>query len=77
MILLSVGLSFILDRRSSRAVEALGKRVQSRVIVLRDNLESEIPISDIVPGDIVILQAGSIIPADLRLISCQPVSTFR
>ena len=68
MIVLSVGLSFILDRRSSLAVESLGKRVQSRTLVLRDGKETEIRISDIVPGDIVLLQAGSIIPADLRLL---------
>ena len=71
MILLSVGLSYILDRRSNLAVEALGKRVQSRTFVLRDGVESEMKMSEIVPGDIVLLQAGSIIPADLRLISAK------
>jgi P-type Mg2+ transporter len=69
MILLSVGLSYILDRRSNQAVENLGKRVQSRTYVLRNGIESEIRISEIVPGDVVLLQAGSIVPADLRLIS--------
>jgi len=69
MVALSVGLSYILDRRSSSAVEALGKRVQSQVILLRDGKEIELPISEVVPGDVVLLQAGSIIPADLRLIS--------
>jgi Mg2+-importing ATPase len=68
MVFLSVGLSFILDKKSSRAVEALGKRVQSRTLLLRDGKEIELPMSEVVPGDIVILQAGSIIPADLRLI---------
>jgi len=71
MVLLSVGLSFILDRRSGRAVEALGKRVQSRTLVLRDGEETEIKISEVVPGDIVLLQAGSIIPADLRLLTAK------
>lgn len=71
MVLLSVGLSYVLDRRSNNAVEALGKRVQTHVITLRDGKEVEIPISKIVPGDIVLLQAGSIIPADLRLISAK------
>jgi len=71
MILLSVGLSYVLDRRSSHAVESLGKRVQSRIIVLRDGAEIEIKISEIVPGDIVVLHAGSIIPADLRLITAK------
>ncbi len=71
MVLLSVGLSFVLDRRSSQAVEALGRRIQSSAIVLRDGKETEIPISDIVPGDIILLHAGSIIPADLRLLSAK------
>ncbi|HED38051.1 MAG TPA: magnesium-translocating P-type ATPase, partial [Ignavibacteria bacterium] len=69
MVLLSVGLSYVLDRRSSKAVESLGKRVQSHEVLIRDGKEVEVPMSDVVPGDIVLLHAGSIIPADLRLIS--------
>ena len=71
MVLLSVGISYVLDRRSGNAVEALGKRVQSRAHVMRDGVETELPIADLVPGDIVQLQAGSVIPADLRLISAK------
>ena len=69
MILLSIGLSYILDYRSNRAVEMLGKRVQSRSVVLRDGKEKEVKMSEIVPGDIVLLQVGSIVPADIRLTS--------
>ncbi len=68
MVVLSVGLSYILDRRSSRAVETLGKRVQSRTSVLRDGVKVEIKITDVVPGDVVLMQAGSIVPADVRLL---------
>ncbi|HOE14823.1 MAG TPA: magnesium-translocating P-type ATPase [Candidatus Saccharicenans sp.] len=71
MVLLSVGLSYVLDRRSFEAVEALGKRVQSRTLVLRNGVETEIKISEVVPGDLVILQAGSVIPADLRVVSAK------
>lgn len=71
MVFLSVGLSYILDRRSSNAVESLGKRVQSHVVLLRDGKEVELQISEVVPGDIVLLHAGSIIPADLRLITAK------
>jgi len=71
MVVLSVGLSYVLDRRSSRAVDSLGKRVQSRAFVLRDGAETEVRIAEIVPGDIVILQAGSIVPADLRVIAAK------
>lgn len=68
MVLLSVGLSFVLDRRSTQAVEKLGRRVQSRTLVLRDGVETEVRISEVVPGDIVLLHAGSIVPADVRLV---------
>ncbi|GAK49993.1 magnesium-transporting ATPase, E1-E2 family [Candidatus Moduliflexus flocculans] len=71
MILLSVGMSYVLDRRASQAVDNLGKRVQSRTMVMRNGVETEIKISEVVPGDIVLLQAGSIVPADLRLISAK------
>lgn len=71
MIVLSVGLSYILDARSNREVEALGKRVQSRTWVLREGREVEIKMAEVVPGDIVLLQAGAIIPADVRLISAK------
>jgi len=71
MVLLSVGLSYILDHRSTLAVKSLGRRVQSRTLVLRNGVEIEVQISEIVPGDIVVLHAGSIIPADLRLVSAK------
>lgn len=71
MIILSVGLSYLLDRRSNLAVEALGRQVQSRACVLRDGKEIEVRVSEVVPGDIVILQAGSIVPADLRIIAAR------
>lgn len=71
MILLSVGLSYILDRRSNLAVDSLGKRVQSRTYVVREGVEKEIKMAEVVPGDIVILHSGAIIPADLRIISAK------
>ena len=45
--------------------------VQSMAIVIRDNHEIEIDIAEVVPGDIVVLAAGSIIPADIRIISAK------
>ncbi len=68
MLLLSVVLAYFQEHRSSRAVEKLQAMVQTNCHVLRAGLEVEIPMAEIVPGDIVILQAGAIVPADLRLI---------
>jgi Mg2+-importing ATPase len=71
MVLLSVGLAYVQEHRSSKAVEKLNAMVQTNSLVIRDGKECDIPIAEIVPGDIVILQAGALIPADLRLISAK------
>ena len=71
MVVLSVFLSYIQETRSSRAVEKLQKLVTTTVRVLRDGKETDLPLEQIVPGDIVILAAGSLIPADLRVLSAK------
>ena len=71
MILLSVVLAYVQESRSSKAVEALQAMVQTDCAVIRNGMECDLPIGDIVPGDIVVLNAGAIIPADLRLISAK------
>ncbi|MFI0348323.1 MAG: magnesium-translocating P-type ATPase [Chthoniobacterales bacterium] len=71
MVFLSVGFSYYQEHRSSKAVEKLRAMVQTNCHVLRDGQEVEIPMSEIVPGDIVLLQAGSLIAADMRLIAAK------
>jgi len=71
MLFLSVFLSYIQEARSSAAVEKLQKLVKTTVTILRDGKECEISLEEIVPGDIVILAAGSLIPADLRILSAK------
>ncbi len=71
MVFLSVVLSYVQETRSSRAVEKLQKLVKTTVTVLRDGREAEVPLEDIAPGDIVILAAGSLIPADLRILAAK------
>ena len=71
MVVLSVVLAYVQEHRSSKAVEKLNAMVQTNSLVMRDGKERDIPIAEIVPGDIVILQAGALIPADLRLISAK------
>ncbi len=71
MVLLSVFLGYFQETRSSNAVEKLQAMVQTTCTVLRGGKETEVPMSELVPGDIVILTAGSLIPADLRLVSAK------
>lgn len=69
IVVLSVGLSFINEYRSERAVEDLRARVQRKAVVLRDGKQIEVGVAELVPGDVVSLDVGDIVPADLRLIA--------
>ncbi len=71
MVFLSVFLSYFQEAQSSRAVEKLQKLVKTTATVLRDGKEMEVPLEEIVPGDVVVLAAGSLIPADLRILSAK------
>ena len=69
MVFLSTGLAFLQEYKSNKAAEKLRQLVSIKVTVLRDNLEQDIPLRELVPGDLVKLSAGDLIPADLRLLS--------
>jgi magnesium-translocating P-type ATPase len=71
MIFISVFLGYFQERRSGDAAEKLKLMVQASAVVLRDGAAAERPISDVVPGDIVVLAAGSIVPADMRIIEAK------
>ncbi|MCX8081942.1 MAG: magnesium-translocating P-type ATPase [bacterium] len=71
MALISVLLSFIQEHRASREVEKLIEMVRTTATVYRNGKPREINIREIVPGDIVELSAGDMIPADLRIISAK------
>lgn len=68
IVVFSVVLGFVQEYRTERAIEALRKMAAPMATALRDGEEAEIPSRELVPGDIVLLQAGDRIPADLRLI---------
>ncbi len=71
MVGISVMLSFVQEYRSGQAAEKLGEMVRSTTSVYRNGKEKELPMKEVVPGDIVDLYAGDMIPADLRIISCK------
>ena len=64
IILLSVSLDFINTYRSQKAAEALKDKVRVKSLVIRGGKEQLVMVSELVPGDIVILSAGKIVPAD-------------
>jgi Mg2+-importing ATPase len=69
MVLLSVGLRFWQEARADNAAEKLKAMIHVTATVVRDGAAREIPLRDLVPGDIVKLAAGDMIPGDVRLLS--------
>ena len=61
-------LGFVQEYRAERALEALKKMLSPTITVLRDSKEKDVPSKELVPGDILLLEAGDKIPADARLI---------
>jgi Mg2+-importing ATPase len=64
IVLGSATLGFIQEYRASDAIEKLRSTLTLKSLVIRGGQEQEIPSSEIVPGDIVLLSAGSLVPAD-------------
>ncbi|MCJ7657804.1 MAG: cation-transporting P-type ATPase, partial [Anaerolineales bacterium] len=64
IVLGSALLSFYQEYNANNAVEKLKAQVSLKTTALRDGQEVEIPVEEVVPGDIVLLSAGSLIPAD-------------
>jgi P-type Mg2+ transporter len=71
MVLLGVSLRFVQEARADVAAAKLKAMIRVTATVVRQGSEKEIPLSDIVPGDIVKLAAGDMVPADVRILSCK------
>ncbi len=71
ILLASGSLGFWQEHRASTAVEALLALIKTRATVLRDGVPVEVPLEDVVPGDVVFLEAGSQVPGDARLIEAR------
>jgi H+-transporting ATPase len=68
MLLVNAGLDFFQEHRALNALKALKQRLGREVIVLRDGKFSTLPARDLVPGDIIRLRMGNIVPADVQLL---------
>ena len=68
IVLASALLGWLQERGAASAVDRLMKMVQIRCRVLRDGVEQELPVQDVVAGDVVLLSAGDLVPADSLLL---------
>ena len=69
IVLASAGLGFIQERGAVHAVRSLLATVQVHADVVRDGVESGVPLEHVVVGDVVVLRAGDVVPADARLLT--------
>ena len=69
VVLVNAIVGFMQESRAEKALEALSSMMTTQAFVRRDGQKREIPSADIVPGDVVLLQSGDKVPADLRLMS--------
>ena len=68
VVLVNTLIGFVQETRAEAALDALHSLVRTAAVVLRDGQRQEIPSEDLVPGDLVLLEAGDKVPADLRLV---------
>lgn len=71
IVFVSVVLDYYQESKAEKAAEALKEKVTTTATVLRDGTKQEVRLSEIVPGDIVYLSAGDIVPADARVITAK------
>jgi Mg2+-importing ATPase len=71
MVSLGVILRFVQEARADTAAAALKEMIRVTATVVRDGQTKEIPLSHLVPGDLVQLSAGDMIPGDVRLLTCK------
>ncbi|HSQ35166.1 MAG TPA: HAD-IC family P-type ATPase, partial [Candidatus Binatia bacterium] len=68
IVILNAVLGIIQERRAEEALAALKKLAAPEAMVLRDGSRRTVPGPELVPGDIVFIEAGNFVPADLRLV---------
>jgi Mg2+-importing ATPase len=68
IVVLSVGLGFVNEYRSAQALAALHGDIHYSAVVWRDGAQQPVDVTELVPGDVVALSVGAVVPADLRLI---------
>lgn len=71
MVVISVSLRFVQHYRSDKAVAKLRSMIRVTSTVVRDGEKKEIPLGHLVPGDLIQLSAGDIIPADVRIVAAK------
>ncbi|HTR76690.1 MAG TPA: magnesium-translocating P-type ATPase [Gemmatimonadaceae bacterium] len=71
MIVIGVVLRFVQETRGEAAAASLRAMIRVTATTLRDSMPREVPLREVVPGDVVLLAAGDMVPADVRLLTAK------
>ncbi|HVP94529.1 MAG TPA: magnesium-translocating P-type ATPase [Methanoregulaceae archaeon] len=71
IVVLSVTLDFFQEYKAGNAIELLRQKIITHASVFRDGIKRDLPVTDIVPGDIIQLSAGDLVPADARVLTAK------
>ena len=69
IVVLSVGLGFVNEFRAAVAMSSLRSKISQNATVLRDGVMTLVPVTTLVPGDVIKLELGELVPADVRFLS--------
>lgn len=70
-VLINTVLGFFQEYRSEQTLRLLKKYTQNQITAIRDGEETNIPTNELVPGDIIMLEPGDIIPADVKIVKTE------
>ncbi|SMO65954.1 cation-translocating P-type ATPase [Solitalea koreensis] len=68
IVLINAIIGFVQEYKAEKAMEALNRMAAIHAVVIRNRIPTTLIATDIVPGDVVLLEAGNVVPADLRIV---------
>ncbi|CAL1240278.1 cation-translocating P-type ATPase [Candidatus Methylocalor cossyra] len=74
VVVINAGIGYVTESAAERVIASLGALTPAQARVMRDGQRAEVPLEEVVPGDILVLEPGTYIPADGRLISTNRLS---
>jgi Ca2+-transporting ATPase len=70
-VLINAIVGFVQEGRAEEAIQAIREMLSTRIVALRNHVRTEVEARDLVVGDVIVLQAGDRVPADVRLFDCR------